>query len=437
MLRQPRPPRVSRWPQPTATRCGPSRTSPSTRSCSRSKGESVDVFGLFESGGDVAVGVLVVRGGVIQDRREFFFEKSEEVDPAAFLDAFLPQFYDANPFLPWRSICRWRSRTPSSSRAFLAARRGAKVAVRVPQRGAGGERLRSARGQCAGAPQGPFSPARRRSGARRRAAGPRPRSSAAAAPDRGLRHLAPAGHGQRRVAGRLRGRGSRRSPTTGSSTSPRRTCSRPDDFKSMAEAVERRYRKRPRRAGVAMPDLVLVDGGRGQLQAALTALDRLGVELPVVGLAKQRGGDLGAGAAGARPALPQGPGPPAHPACPRRGAPIRDHAASRPEGQADAEDGPADIPGIGPARSGRSSPGSGRFRGSPRRRRAKSRRPWARRRPAPFCRISRRDEVRRRKRRLKREPARGDTPAPHENRLRTRGRHPERRPPRRFRNALA
>ena len=36
-----------------------------------------------------------------------------------------------------------------------------------------------------------------------------------------------------------------------------------------------------------MPDLVLVDGGRGQLQAALTALDRIGIELPVVGLAKR------------------------------------------------------------------------------------------------------------------------------------------------------
>ena len=36
-----------------------------------------------------------------------------------------------------------------------------------------------------------------------------------------------------------------------------------------------------------MPDLVLVDGGRGQLQAALTALDRIGIELPIVGLAKR------------------------------------------------------------------------------------------------------------------------------------------------------
>jgi excinuclease ABC subunit C len=54
----------------------------------------------------------------------------------------------------------------------------------------------------------------------------------------------------------------------------------------MAEAVERRYR-RVRDEGGEMPDLVVVDGGRGQLQAALTALDRLGIELPVIGLAKR------------------------------------------------------------------------------------------------------------------------------------------------------
>jgi len=54
----------------------------------------------------------------------------------------------------------------------------------------------------------------------------------------------------------------------------------------MSEAVERRYR-RVKESDGPWPDLVLVDGGRGQLQAALTALDRLGVELPAAGLAKR------------------------------------------------------------------------------------------------------------------------------------------------------
>src|SRR5262249_61071788 len=54
----------------------------------------------------------------------------------------------------------------------------------------------------------------------------------------------------------------------------------------MAEAVERRY-SRLREEGGEMPDLVIVDGGRGQLHAALAALDRLQIELPVAGLAKR------------------------------------------------------------------------------------------------------------------------------------------------------
>ena len=48
-------------------------------------------------------------------------------------------------------------------------------------------------------------------------------------------------------------------------------------FDRMAEAVERRYRRVQESDG-PWPDLVLVDGGRGQLQAGLTALDRVGVD---------------------------------------------------------------------------------------------------------------------------------------------------------------
>src|SRR5439155_13755835 len=50
-----------------------------------------------------------------------------------------------------------------------------------------------------------------------------------------------------------------------------------DDFRSMAEAVDRRYR-RLLEEGKALPDLILIDGGRGQLNAALAALKKLGIE---------------------------------------------------------------------------------------------------------------------------------------------------------------
>jgi excinuclease ABC subunit C len=66
-----------------------------------------------------------------------------------------------------------------------------------------------------------------------------------------------------------------------------RGLARPDDFASIRQVVTRRYRRRLDELG-AMPDLILIDGGRGQLNAALEALAELGVEeTPVVGLAKR------------------------------------------------------------------------------------------------------------------------------------------------------
>jgi excinuclease ABC subunit C len=60
-----------------------------------------------------------------------------------------------------------------------------------------------------------------------------------------------------------------------------------DDFRSMAEAVDRRYR-RLLEDEKPLPDLILIDGGRGQLNAALAALNKLGVEeIPIAGLAKR------------------------------------------------------------------------------------------------------------------------------------------------------
>src|SRR5205823_6003216 len=61
----------------------------------------------------------------------------------------------------------------------------------------------------------------------------------------------------------------------------------PDDFQSMREVVTRRY-KRVQEEGLAMPDLVLIDGGIGQLHAAQSALDELNiVDQPLASIAKR------------------------------------------------------------------------------------------------------------------------------------------------------
>jgi excinuclease ABC subunit C len=62
---------------------------------------------------------------------------------------------------------------------------------------------------------------------------------------------------------------------------------KPDDFAAMREVVMRRYR-RLLEEGAELPDLVLVDGGKGQLGAALEGLLELGLShLPTVSLAKK------------------------------------------------------------------------------------------------------------------------------------------------------
>lgn len=67
-----------------------------------------------------------------------------------------------------------------------------------------------------------------------------------------------------------------------------KTVEGPDDFRTMKEAVGRRY-KRLKEEGAALPDLVIIDGGKGQLGAALEAVKELGLEneLKLVGLAKR------------------------------------------------------------------------------------------------------------------------------------------------------
>jgi excinuclease ABC subunit C len=249
------------------------------------RGENVDVFGFFESGHDVAISVLVVRGGILQDRRDFFFEKSQEIEPAAFLDQFLPQFYDANPFLPAEVHLPVTIPSAELLTEFLASKRGAKVAVRVPQRGAAADRLRMAE-----------TNARERHRVRFRRTG----GDEAIAVERLSRAIGlplPPHRIEAFDISHLQGTDSVASMVVFEDGAPKKSDYRlfniasqdllnPDDFRSMAEAVERRYRRVVGENGV-LPDLVLVDGGRGQLQAALTALDRVGVELPVVGLAKK------------------------------------------------------------------------------------------------------------------------------------------------------
>jgi excinuclease ABC subunit C len=67
-----------------------------------------------------------------------------------------------------------------------------------------------------------------------------------------------------------------------------KTVEGPDDFASMEEVVTRRY-KRLMDEEQPLPQLIVVDGGKGQLSSAVAALEKLGLreEIPIIGIAKR------------------------------------------------------------------------------------------------------------------------------------------------------
>jgi excinuclease ABC subunit C len=65
-----------------------------------------------------------------------------------------------------------------------------------------------------------------------------------------------------------------------------RTFEGQDDFAAMHEVVTRRYKRQIEEKN-PKPDLIVIDGGPGQVNAAKTALQKLGLQIPLLGLAKE------------------------------------------------------------------------------------------------------------------------------------------------------
>ena len=247
-------------------------------------GEDVDVFGDFADGGNLSVALLLVRGGTVLDSREWHWEGIGEVDPEELWLSLLSQYYDATSFLP-REV-HLPVDLPDESlepvESWLSERRGSRVAVRTPRRGAAFERVRMARDN---ARQNHVRRFRRA-----REAGEQATLALARALDLDRRPARIEGFDVSHFQGAqtyascvvfVDGE-----PAKGEYRAFRIERETPDDFASIAEAVSRRYSRR-QEEGESLPDLLVIDGGKGQLSAALSALDRIGVELPAVGLAKR------------------------------------------------------------------------------------------------------------------------------------------------------
>jgi excinuclease ABC subunit C len=246
-------------------------------------GGDQDVFGLYREGGAIEVQVLFVRSGSLVGSQAYAFDDWEFPDGDV-LEAVLTQFYQAGGRDVPDEILLPTEISDGGVRAeYLAERRGRKVSIGVPRRG---DKLRLIEMARTNAQQG-FA-------ARRAAAAQGVRQVAELA--RALRlRVAPrriecvdiatfqGGESVGAVVAFVDGQpfkdGYRRFRI--------RSVVGTDDFASVAEVLRRRFREVG--GDGERPDLLVIDGGPGQLAAARAALAEVGLpELPVIGLAKAR-----------------------------------------------------------------------------------------------------------------------------------------------------
>jgi len=97
--------------------------------------EEVDVWGVYEEGGDVAVQLFVIRDGNVVDRRELFWEKIGEYQPGYFLGEVLQRYYQDNLFIPPEILIPVEIEDRDLLPEWLGQQRQRKVSIRTPQRG--------------------------------------------------------------------------------------------------------------------------------------------------------------------------------------------------------------------------------------------------------------------------------------------------------------
>lgn len=242
--------------------------------------EDLDVFGWAMLDGRACVHRLVLRAGRMVERREYIIDDVESLD-AAFSAQVLQRVYGSEP-VPARIVLEAEPEDMELLREWLGGMRGNKPQIHVPQRGEKVDLLAMARENASLALERKFEPARLNRAVLESLQG-----------FLGLSHVPvrmecfDISHGQGRevvascvvfaegVADKSKYRRFKMSNE------------RNDDFSNMKEAVSRRY-KRIRDEGRDFPDLVLIDGGLGQLHAAEEALRELGLDhLEVASLAKK------------------------------------------------------------------------------------------------------------------------------------------------------
>jgi excinuclease ABC subunit C len=249
-----------------------------------SEARDADYFGFHQEGPLVAVNLFHVRGGRVADRREFFWEDLDQFEPASFFSSLLKQLYLDQPYLPDAVHVPVDFEDRELLAEFLSEKRGRAVSIEVPQGGAKHALVELV------ARNALHSFARRFRVANPPAREKTEQLAEALELERPLRRIEcfDVSHiqGTDVVASMVVWDGGAMKKSDYRKFIVR-TVLQNDDFASMKEVVGRRYR-RLQAEKKPLPDLILIDGGLGQLHAAAAALDELGIiNQPTAAIAKK------------------------------------------------------------------------------------------------------------------------------------------------------
>lgn len=258
-----------------------------------SSGEDRDILAAASEGEDAVVQVFFIRGGRLIGRDHFYLRISNGEKTADILDSFIKQYYAGTPYIPGELMIQEEIKDRELIETWLTAKRGQKVTVKVPKKGTKEKLVELASDNAKLVLSKDKERMRREEG----------RTIGAVKEIEELLGLSEIRRMEAYDISNTNGFESVGSMVVYERGKPKRNDYRKfkikgiqgaDDYGSMREVLTRRFThglKEREESGelgkfTVFPDLILMDGGKGQVNVALQVLDELNLHIPVCGMVK-------------------------------------------------------------------------------------------------------------------------------------------------------
>lgn len=241
-----------------------------------------DVIAMVRKEEETVVSVFFVRDGKLLGREHFHMEQTGKDTGSQIMEAFVKQYYAGTPFIPNELLTEFEVEDYELLEQWLGDRRGGRVHIITPQKGEKSKMIDLARENAAVVLSRDLEKIKREDARTVGAANELARMLGLPKADRLEAFDISNTSGYQSVAsmvvfekGRARKNAYRKFKL--------RTVSGPDDYKSMEEVLTRRFTDE--RFDV-YPDVIMMDGGKGQVNVALRVLEDLNLQIPVCGMVK-------------------------------------------------------------------------------------------------------------------------------------------------------